>query len=201
MDVVNDFKPTKAELQQAMDFYNEFLEYRDDKEPAEEYELIQHWAEDLGLDEYFSLVGEGSRISKPSDVDNILKTIEEDPYEQFSIDPAKERDMRKFMESQSGEDVNMTVVMYMVDALSYFKNMPQKEIAKIAAEIALLGTMGINPNKDGYKVTSIPEKEFTGFHILAFYYVSWALAIPEMLKELQLPYEKEYEIALQAFKS
>ena len=61
--------------------------------------------------------------------------------------------------------------------------------------------MGFNPNKKGYKIHSIPEKEFTGFHVLLYYYVSWALAIPEMLHELKMPYEKEYEVALQAFNS
>ena len=61
--------------------------------------------------------------------------------------------------------------------------------------------MGFNPNKKGYKIHSIPKKEFTGFHVLAYYYVSWALAIPEMLHELQMPYEKEYEVAYQAFNS
>jgi hypothetical protein len=61
--------------------------------------------------------------------------------------------------------------------------------------------MGFNPNKKGYIIHSIPEKEFTGFHVLAYYYVSWVLAMPEMLKELQMPYDKEYEVASQAFKS
>ncbi len=30
---------------------------------------------------------------------------------------------------------------------------------------------------------------------LALYYVSWKLAIPEMLEKLQLPYDAEYEMA------
>ena len=201
VDKVDDFKPTKAELQQANDFYNEFLEYKDDKEPAEEYELLQHWAEDLELDKYFNLVGEGEYISKPSDIDNILKSIEEDPFDLLNIDPAKEREMRNFMKSQTSENLNMSVIMYMIDAMGYFKNMPKEKIKKIAMDIAMQGAMGFNPKKKGYKIHSIPDKEFSGYHILAYYYVSWALALPEMLAELKMPYDKEYEVAYQAFNS
>jgi hypothetical protein len=65
----------------------------------------------------------------------------------------------------------------------------------IAFEIAFLGTHGFNPQKEGYKLSGIPGKTFSGYHILAYYYTSWALALPEKLSELQLPYEKEFEMA------
>ena len=42
----------------------------------------------------------------------------------------------------------------------------------------------------------MPGKTFSGYHLLAYYYVSWKLAIPEMLAQLQLPYDAEYEVAL-----
>lgn len=32
-------------------------------------------------------------------------------------------------------------------------------------------------------------------HILAYYYVSWALSDPMMLPKLGLPYEEEYKLA------
>jgi hypothetical protein len=51
-------------------------------------------------------------------------------------------------------------------------------------------------NKEDYKISSIKGKTFSGYHILAYYYVSWALAIPEMLSQLQLPYDDEYKLAL-----
>ena len=46
------------------------------------------------------------------------------------------------------------------------------------------------------KPHAIKNKTFSGYHILAYYYVSWALAIPEMVPQLNLPYEAEYKIAL-----
>ena len=43
---------------------------------------------------------------------------------------------------------------------------------------------------------TIKDKTFSGYHILAYYYVSWSLAIPEMVSQLNLPYEAEYKMAL-----
>ena len=42
---------------------------------------------------------------------------------------------------------------------------------------------------------SIPDKEFTGYQILAWYYVSWAISAPLQLAKLGLLYENEYEMA------
>ena len=104
--------------------------------------------------------------------------------------------MDKFQKSQKTLGTNMAVVMFMVDALQFFEKMPQEEIKKIGFEIAMQGTQGYRPDKDGYKVNSIKGKTFSGYHILAYYYVSWSLAIPEMVLQLNLPYEEEYKLAL-----
>ncbi len=95
----------------------------------------------------------------------------------------------------------MAVVMFMIDALGYFKTISMDEIKKIAYEIALLGTQGYRPEKTDYRLKFIPGKTFSGYHILAYYYVSWAIAVPEMLDKLQLPYKNEYEMALTMFKT
>ena len=86
--------------------------------------------------------------------------------------------------------------MFMVDALQFFEAMPQEEIKKIAIEIAMQGTQGYRPDKDDYRINSVQGKTFSGSHILAYYYVSWSLAIPEMVSQLNLPYEAEYKMAL-----
>lgn len=109
--------------------------------------------------------------------------------------------MEKFLKSQQSEDTNMTVVMFMVDALQYFDGMSNEEIKKIAFEIAMQGTQGYRPDKEDYRISSMKGKTFSGYHILAYYYVSWALAIPEMLSQLQLPYDDEYKLALTMYKS
>ena len=82
------------------------------------------------------------------------------------------------------------------EAKDYFKEMPKDKIKKIALEIALQGSQGYRPDKKDYRVSSIPGKVFSGYHILAYYYVSWKLTSPEMLPQLRLPFDKEYELAI-----
>lgn len=196
LDFIKDFNATPSESKLAEDFYEEYLQYRDDKEPAEEYELVLHWAEDLKLDKNFELVNEKEFRNKRTNIDELLSSIEKDPYDLESKDPYKEREMEKFQKSQQSIGTNMAVVMFMVDALQFFDGMPKEEIKKIAFEIAMQGTQGYRPDKDDYRISSIKGKTFSGYHILAYYYVSWALAIPEMLSQLQLPYDDEYKLAL-----
>jgi len=84
----------------------------------------------------------------------------------------------------------------LIDALQFFEGKLLEEIKKIAFEIAMQGTQGYRPDKDNYRINSIKDKTFSGYHILAYYYVSWSLAIPEMVSQLNLPYEAEYKMAL-----
>jgi hypothetical protein len=195
IDFIKDFQATPIELKHAREFYDEYLQYRDDKEPAEEYELVLHWAEDLKLDRNFELVNEHDYRNKRTNIDNLLTSIEEDPYDLGSNTPYKEREMEKFQISQEKLGTNMAVVMFMADAFQYFEKKSKEEIKKIAFEIAVQGTQGYRPEKKDYKINSIPSKVFSGYHILAYYYVSWMLALPEMVSQLQLPYENEYKIA------
>lgn len=95
----------------------------------------------------------------------------------------------------------MMMSMYMLGALEYFDGMDKMDIKKIAFEIAMIGTTGISPDKkSGYKVPSIPGKDFGGYQLLAYYYVSWALAIPEMLASLNLPFDNAWAAAQQMWK-
>jgi hypothetical protein len=73
--------------------------------------------------------------------------------------------------------------------------MPTEKIKKIAFEIALQGTQGYSPDKKDYTINLIPGKTFSGYHILAYYYVSWAISAPEILPQLQLPFDDEYKMA------
>lgn len=66
---------------------------------------------------------------------------------------------------------------------------------QIAFEFATLGMSGIDPSQDCYSIPAIKDKKFSGYQTLVYYYVSWAIAIPEMLSQLQMPFGKEYELA------
>lgn len=206
MDRIGEFKASPSEMNQATAFYDEFKEYRVDRQPAEEYEVVRHWAEDLKLTPYFELIkeleyrGDGQGRKGPEGnlgLDEQIAAIEADPLDQFRNDPEKAAEMRTFLEGQQAIGLNMAVVMFMVDALRYLREKDRAEIKNTALEIAMLGTQGIHPDKQGYKLANVPGKTFSGYHLLAYYYVSWKLAIPEMLDELQLPYDKEYELASQ----
>ena len=63
-DYIADFNPSITELKTALEFYDEYLEYKDDRKPAEEYELVQNWADDLQLSQYFELVDENGYRQK-----------------------------------------------------------------------------------------------------------------------------------------
>lgn len=199
-DFVNDFQATSSELKLATDFYTEYLQYKDNKEPGEEYEMVLHWSEDLKLDKNFELVNEKEYRTKRTDIDNLLSSIENDPYDLESKDPYKEREMEKFQKTQEKIGINMAVVMFMVDALQFFEGMLIEEVKKTAFEIATQGTQGYRPDKKNYRISSIPNKLFSGYHILAYYYVSWSLAIPDMLSQLNLPYDEEYKLAMTMYK-
>lgn len=200
IDFIKDYQASPIELKQANEFYQEYLQYKEDKEPAEEYEMVLHWAEDLKLDKNFELVNEVEYRTKRTDIDNLLTSIEKDPYDLESKDPYKEREMDKFQKSQESIGTNMAVVMFMVDALQFFEKKSKEEIKIIAFEIAMQGTQGYRPDKKDYRINSISGKVFSGYHILAYYYVSWMLAIPEMVSQLNLPYEEEYKLAVSMHK-
>ncbi len=209
-DLTSLFKGTKKDISTAQSLYREFNDYRHDRKPGEEYDLVENWGNDLGLTPYFKLIEDTTSLTETetnstgtdkgeNSVDDLLKNIEDDPLNLEGDQSEIDSEMAKFIESQKELGINTAVVLYMVDALNYFKKLPKEKIREVAFEIAMNGRMGINPGEKGYKVTNIPGKEFTGYHLLAYYYVSWALAIPEMVSQLQMPYEKEYELALKVW--
>ena len=201
IDVIRNFEPTPAEMKTAASFYKEFLDYRDDKLPGEEYELVLHWAEDLKLDQFFDLVNEEDYRAKRRGLTNTQTPVKNDPYNFKSKGSVKDREHEKFQKSQEKIGTNAAVVMFMVGALQFFEGMEMSEIKKIAIEIAMQGTHGYSPDKQDYTLSSIPGKTFSGYHILAYYYVSWALSDPMMLPKLGLPYDEEYKLATLAFEN
>ena len=74
---------------------------------------------------------------------------------------------------------------------------PKDKIKEIAFEFATLGMSGIDPNRNDYIVPSFEGQAFSGYKTLAYFYVSWALSSPELLPQLQMPFDKEYDMAKQ----
>lgn len=196
-DLISKFEASQIEIKEAVRLFDEFKEYRKDREAGEEYELVQHWANDLKLDKYFELIDENEFRNKRTNIDGLLTSIEEDPFGLESDKEFKKEQTDTFLKTQKEIGINMAVVMFMVDAMQYFKNLSAAKVKEIALEIAMLGTQGINPAQgNNYKLSNIPNKDFSGYNLLAYYYVSWMLAMPEQIDKLGLEYEQEYATAL-----
>jgi Tfp pilus assembly protein PilF len=198
IDLTAEFHATKAEYQTATAFYSEYMEYKDDRQPAEEYELLQHWADDLNLSAYFQLVDEATFYDE-----NTAQKSMSDLFDKFSAPTSNNSDnndddqealMRRFIATQKANGTNADVVIYMVEALKYFENMTVEQIKNIAVAIAMQGAQGYDPLKQ-YSVEAIPNKTFMGLQILSYYYVSFALALPDVLMELNLNYHEEFLLA------
>ena len=195
IDTTQDLNPTTSELKLAETFFKEFIEYRDDRKPGEEYELVKHWAQDLSLDTFFELESE-TKFENKNNIDDFLTKLQQDPFGlEEPEDPFQKREMEKFQKHQEEIGTNMAIVMFMVEALQHFKDKDEKDIKQTAFELAMLGTQGIDPNKKDYIISSINNKRFSGNQILAFYYVSWALAMQEQVQHLGLDFGKEFELA------
>ncbi|WCL50746.1 tetratricopeptide repeat protein [Leptospira sp. GIMC2001] len=200
IDMEELFNANPKERKIADSFYKEFLSHKESKKPGIEYKLIDSWSNRLDLDRFFYLVIEEDYLKQKKLEESFQETA---PLEGVKSQEVSESDleMAKFLRNQEIEGVNKSIIFYMIGALEYFKNMSIDRIKVIAMEIARIGMNGISPDRDGYIVTSIPEKTFSGNHLLAYYYVSWKLAIPEMVDKLQLPFREEFDLAEKMYKS
>ena len=207
-----EYKPTRTQFDQAKDFYDEFLAY-DDYKPGEEYELVEYFMDSLHAERFMSILPLSDYFDDSFDRMEKTKAMrdaalgEDAPAGGNSFDGLTEEQKKNqddfYAQNKDGEDPMKTMMMsmYMLGALEYFDGMDKMEIKKIAFEIAMIGTTGISPDKkSGYKVPSIPEKDFGGYQLLAYYYVSWALAIPEMLASLGLPFDTAWATAQEMWK-
>lgn len=176
-------------------FWEEYKEYRTDRKPGEEYELVLHWAEDLELDQFFKLKPDDHKTNPVKNPSEFLESLEADPLGMEEIDPKEKEAMRKFIESNSDGKMNMAIFLHMVDALRFFKAWESEKIQEVAMELAMLGRTGIDPNKNKYKVSFQKGEGFSGSKVLAYLYVAFSLSLPELIGELGMPYEKEYALA------
>ncbi len=194
VDFRKQYQATKLQLEQAQDLYDEYEAYEDSFKDGDEYELIDYFARSLRMTDYISIKDYIPEDGTPA--------FEDDEPTRSHLTPEEQKQQEAF-DKAYGENKNplldMMMIMYMVAALEYFDGMPMEEIRKIAFQIAMLGVGGIDPNKKGYQILAMPEKEFGGNELLAYYYVSWKIAEPDKLKMLGLPFDDNYVKAKQVF--
>ena len=200
INLLGQYHPTKQEYEQAQDLYEEFKAYLNTYKPGDEYEMVEYFVQSFNMEDFVEIVDEESVTSGMKadlSLESDLKERGKDALSEEDVDVAN---AHFALNHQDGADPAETMMMsmYMVGAMEYFDTLQPNDVHRIALEIAMVGVTGIDPKKK-YSIKSIPDKEFGGYQFLAYYYVSWARAIPNMLDKLGLPFSKAYESALQMY--
>lgn len=198
IDYTQNYKATPLQSKKAFQLYKQFLDVKDARTPASEYDLVQSWGKELNLDNYFELVDENEYRLR-SNLSEIIKEIEEDPFGLNKPLPADaQKEPLNFEKEPTGQTA---VVMYCLSALQLFEKKTKDEVKEIGFEIALLGTHGIDPKntEKRYNLASIPGKQFSGLQLLAYMFVAWQEIDPTA--NVSLDFIKEYEIAKTMFQS
>ena len=200
INLIGQYQPTKQEYEHAKDLYEEFKAYINTYNPGDEYEMLEYFVESFNMEDLVEIINE-SEVTAGMKADLSMKgdlsDLAEDALSQEDADVAN---AQFALNHQDGANPTETMMMsmYMLAAMEYFDKLTSQDVHRIALEIAMVGVTGIDPKKK-YSIKSIPEKEFGGYELLAYYYVSWARAIPHMLNKLGLPFSKAYESALQMY--
>lgn len=200
INLIGQYQPTKQELNQAKDLYEEFKAYLNTYKVGDEFEMMEYFVQSFDMEEMVEIIDEDkvtSGMKADLSLRSDLKDKAEDALSEEDVDVAN-ADFA--LRHQDGADPTETMMMtmYMLGAMDYFDTLDPQEVHRIALEIAMVGVTGINPNKK-YSIKSIPSKEFGGYEFLAYYYVSFARAIPNMLEKIGLPFSKAYEAAMQMY--
>ena len=200
INLIGQYHPTKQEYEQAKDLYEEFKAYLDSYKPGDEYEMLEYFVESFNMEDLIEIVNE-SNVTNSMKADLSLESdLKEKGKEAPSPDDAAIANLEFAVKHKDGADPTETMMMamYMLDAMEYFDTLEPRDVHRIALEIATVGVTGINP-KGTYSIKSIPNKEFGGYQFLAYYYVSWSRAIPQMVDKLGLPFKKAYENAISLY--
>ena len=200
INLIGQYHPTKQEFEHAKDLYEEFKAYIDTYKAGDEYEMLEYFVQSFNMEDFVEIVDE-SQVTSKMKADLSMKSDLKDLAEgALSEEEADVANAQFALNHQDGADPTETMMMsmYMLGAMEYFDTLEPHDVHRIAIEIAMVGVTGIDPKKK-YSIKSIPDKEFGGYQLLAFYYVSWARAIPEKLDKLGLPFSKAYESALQMY--
>lgn len=200
INLLGQYHPTKQEYDHAKDLFDEFKAYLNTFNPGDEYEMLEYFVQSFNMEDLIEIIDESqvtagmkADLSMKSD----LKDLRGGALSEEDVDVAN---AQFALNHQDGANPTETMMMsmYMLGAMEYFDTLEPQDVHRIALEIAMVGVTGIHPDKK-YSIKSIPDKEFGGYQLLAYYYVSWARAIPEKLDALGLPFSKAYESALQMY--
>ena len=199
IDLIKEYRPTKQEYDQAKDLFDEFKAYLNTYHPGDEYEMMEYFVQSLDMEDLIDIRDEREITNRFQNQrkSDVLEELSQQALSEEDVDVANADFALKHQDGANPAET-MMMSMYMLGAMEYFDTLGPQEVHRIAIDIAMVGVTGIHPEKK-YSIKSIPDKEFGGYELLAYYYVSWARAIPDKLDDLGLPFSKAYESALQLY--
>lgn len=203
INLIGQYQPTKRELEQAKDLYEEFKAYLETYKAGDEYEMVEYFTQSFNMEDLIEIMDE-DQVSNGMKADLSMQgDLKDLKHEALSREEADAANAQFAQNHQDGVNPTETMMMamYMLGAMEFLDNYTIGDVHRIAIEIAMEGVKGIDPKKKGYSIKSLPGKQFGGYEFLAYYYVSWARAIPEKLHSLGLPFSSAYESALQMYNS
>lgn len=192
IDLLHEYGASKVDMNLAKDMYEEYKAYMDDCAPGDEYDLMMYFIESLNLENYMEVMNENDLKHNTIVEEAEPEKTEEEKAEVTAEFNQTHKDGANPMET-------MMMSMYMLGAMQYMESLSPSEVNDIAMQIAIQGMSGISPEKKGYRIPAIKDKEFGGYEFLAYYYVSWAIAHPHKVDSLRLPFKTAYEAALKMY--
>jgi tetratricopeptide (TPR) repeat protein len=207
IDLTPKIKCSNYEKRISKELYNDWLYERYSHIGGSEYDLLEKWGKVLKLQSYFSLIDEEDHLSAIEDEEiqqsikddymRILDKIANDPYN--TKDPEFIEHEGKTLDLNDSPAGSMAVTMYCVDAMTTFFGQPYEFIQKVGFEIAALGAYGIdhNDNEKKFHLSSLPDKTFTGLHLLSIMYVAFQHIDPNL--NVGVDFRSEFEMAKTLF--
>lgn len=173
MDLFDDMPVPKDEMRQAFELHCEASRILSNYSAGDEWLLVRSFINKLHCNDFYVVLGGEEPL--------VEKLKKENSTQVFTDNVRK------------NPAVGSAILMHMVDAIRILGKMSIQDVKRVAVEIALVGTKGINPSKkSGYSVPGLGNTDMSGCRALAFYYVSWKLAFPEKIELLGLPFSNEY---------
>ena len=186
--LLDAYKPTPDEIDAGLDIYNF---YRTERDLVKEKGGV--YGDVLEKMLHYTKVGRFVRLSVIDIAPIDLPRSEDDGLTDYAREELA-KFKKNFGDANEQDSMIMTLAMYKV--IRELRRWPLESVKSLGMEIALLGATGLSPNKS-YRLKHFPNRgEIPGREVLAYYYVSWAMAIPEKLDLLNLPYKKAYAAAM-----
>jgi len=120
------------------------------------------------------------------------KVVDIDEYGQLA-ELARDA-LRAIVQRTAREIERPDAVMYCLDAIERFEKILRSQVRRIALEVAMLGTKGLDVNGTAqkYRLKSLPGG-FCGLHLVCLMYVGFKIVAPE--KDIGFDLSKEYAAA------